>query len=280
MRTDFCVFILTHGRPDNVPTLKHIRLAGYTGRVILLLDNEDKSIQKYRGNFPDEEIVVFDKRKVSEEVECGDNFDDLRTVLYARNACFDVAERLGIEYFIELDDDYRTFFYRLGPSGPGVWKIRRTFDGLMTAMVEFLEVSGALSVAMAQGGDYLTEEVVEERGFNAARKAMNSFVCKTSRRFDFVSRLNDDVSTYLTLGARGKLFFTIMMPMLTQAKTQSEPGGLTEAYLDFGTYVKSFYSVMYAPSCTSVGSLGARIHHKINWNYAVPKILREDVKRG
>ena len=43
MRDDFCVFILTHGRPDRVITYKTLLNAGYTGRVYIVIDDEDKT---------------------------------------------------------------------------------------------------------------------------------------------------------------------------------------------------------------------------------------------
>ena len=49
---------------------------------------------------------------------------------------------------------------------------------------------------------------------------------------------------------------------------------MTELYLDAGTYVKSFYTVMYCPSCVVVSAMGTA-----HWRYAVPKILRESVKK-
>jgi hypothetical protein len=81
------------------------------------------------------------------------------------------------------------------------------------------------------------------------------------------------------------LFFTVMTPKVVQMTTQKNPGGLTEFYLDVGTYVKSFYSVMYAPSCVEISMMGDprggnyRIHHKINWHKTAPKILRETFKK-
>ena len=51
---------------------------------------------------------------------------------------------------------------------------------------------------------------------------------------------------------------------------------MSEMYQDQGTYVKSFYSVMYNPSSVKVGLMGAvnkRLHHKVNWNKSVPKII-------
>ena len=59
-------------------------------------------------------------------------------------------------------------------------------------------------------------------------------------------------------------------------------GGWTEFYLEMGTYVKSFYSVMYNPSCVKVAEMGdkhKRIHHKVIWNNAVPKIISNENDR-
>ncbi|EFI4081186.1 TPA: hypothetical protein J5F60_004390 [Escherichia coli] len=43
MRDDFCVFILTHGRPDKVLTYRTLRRAGYTGKIFIVVDDEDKT---------------------------------------------------------------------------------------------------------------------------------------------------------------------------------------------------------------------------------------------
>ena len=46
---------------------------------------------------------------------------------------------------------------------------------------------------------------------------------------------------------------------------------------------ESFYTVMYAPSCVQVGDMGRmnkRLHHKINWDNAVPKILSESYRKA
>ena len=44
----FCAFILSHGRPDKVYTYKALQASGYTGDIIILCDNEDKTIHQYR----------------------------------------------------------------------------------------------------------------------------------------------------------------------------------------------------------------------------------------
>ena len=70
--------------------------------------------------------------------------------------------------------------------------------------------------------------------------------------------------------------------MLNKAPTQAQEGGITELYLDFGTYVKSFYTVLTAPSCVTIRSMGQvhrRLHHHINWKSAIPQIIAEEFKK-
>ena len=114
------------------------------------------------------------------------------------------------------------------------------------------------------------------------RKAMNTFFCKTSHRFDFLGRINEDVNTYTYLGSKGERIFTYSHACINQMQTQSNSGGMTELYLDSGTYVKSFFSVMIMPSCVSIKSMGdkhKRLHHNVKWDCCVPKIINQRYKK-
>jgi hypothetical protein len=66
--------------------------------------------------------------------------------------------------------------------------------------------------------------------------------------------------------------------IIVQKQTQKQQHGLTDLYLKVGTYTKSFYSVIVAPSCVKIALMGdthERIHHQITWNNAVPKIINQ-----
>ena len=280
MRDDFCVLILTHGRPDNMVTLRTLERYAYKGPVYLVIDDEDARGDEYRERYG-EQVICFSKEEIAATIDEAGNFGDRRSILYARNACPEIARRLGFKYFIHLDDDYSEFKYRHGPWYVQVW---RTLGDLWSAMVDFLEgcPPEVLTVAMSQGGDFIggAPDTLRLR-----RKAMNSFICSVDRPFQFHGVMNEDVNTYVTLGRRGQMFFTAPQVQLDQAQTQGSAGGITELYLRFGTYAKSFYTVMHAPSCTKVGVLHdprgePRIHHSINWNRAVPLILREDQRKA
>jgi hypothetical protein len=284
-----CIFIISHGRPDKVITLKALRRSGYTGPLFIVCDNEDKTLEQYRAQFGASKVLVFDKLSYAGMIDNGDNFQNRRTTTHARNACFDFAEKLGFEYFLVLDDDYTEFKHNYNKRGAFKRSVIRRINLVFSAMFEFLESDERLmSVCFLQGGDLVGGESALKKGVFPfrKRKAMNSFFCKTSRRFWFFTRLNEDVNTYLSLGNRGGLFLSIPEIALNQMQTQATTGGMSEAYLASGTYVKSFYTVMIGPSYASVQWPRAnvtkqirRIHHKIAWNNAVPKIIDEAYRK-
>lgn len=281
MRDDFVVFILTHGRAENVHTYEALNRAGYTGHRILLIDNEDSQIDLYKQKYGDE-VYVFDKKKAAEHIDSMDLSDDRRCILYARNVCYEVARELGYTYFLELDDDYTNFRSRVVKGKNLTTVYIRNFDKLCDIILEFLETSGADTVAMSQIGDFIggkDSKVCKDR---LARKAMNSFFCKVDRPLSWFGRMNEDVSSYIVLGSRGKLFFTLADVSIDQLSTQSLTGGMSESYSDSGTYVKTFYTIMCAPSSVKVYTVGVthkRFHHVIDWNASVPKIISGSYKK-
>ena len=111
---------------------------------------------------------------------------------------------------------------------------------------------------------------------------MNSFICSTERPFKFIGAMNEDVNTYTTLGSRGLLFGTVPMINLVQKATQSQSGGISDMYLLYGTYCKSFTTVMMHPSAVKVSMMNTnnpRLHHSIKWINTVPVIIDQKYKK-
>lgn len=278
----FAVFILSHGRANNVITIKTLREIGYTGKIYIIIDNEDSQENEYKKIKDVEDIIVFNKQDEMKHTDTADNFKDHRLVVYARNKCHSIAKDLGLKYFLELDDDYTGFGIRYDNDGKLSRKKITKADALFDAFIDFLEKSNALTVAFAQGGDYIGGIGSKVWQDQLSRKAMNCFFCKTDRPFKFSGSTNEDVNAYITYGNKGKLMFTVADICMDQLQTQSNPGGLTDIYLDNGTYVKSFYSVIHQPQCVKISSMGnkfRRIHHKILWDKCTPKILNEKYKK-
>ena len=285
---DFCVFILTHGRPDRVLTYDSLKKAGYTGRLYIVIDDEDKTEQKYRERLGDQ-VLQFCKADLAKSTDEGDNFNHRKAIVYARNACWDLARQVGCRYFVQFDDDYTKFHLRFRIPKDGACeyltngRITSGFDNVIEALLDFYKQSNADSICMAQGGDYIGG--YESKTVSLKRKCMNSWFCDVTKPINFVGHMNEDVSAYVVDGRRGKLFLMVFQVMLTQLQTQATQGGMSDIYLASGTYVKSFYTVMAAPSCTKIGIMGDhrsphyRIHHQINWHATVPKILNDNCRK-
>jgi hypothetical protein len=281
---NIAVFILSHGRPDNVITYRTLRNQKYTGKIFIIVDDEDKTLSEYQSKYKDE-VIVFSKRDYEQKFDIMDNFDGNKVIVYARNACYDIARELGLDYFFEYEDDYTSFQYRHIDKKVLKGMQPKNLDDILNAMIDCLDETNVTTIAFCQGGDHMGGA----RSFNHVsykRKAMNTFVFKVNQNPAndtlFTGRMNDDVNTYLSQGKIGKLFFQIAEVNVVQLQTQSNAGGNTEAYKAYGTYVKSFYSVMAAPDCCKValmGSANRRFHHKINWKYAVPMLLDEKYRK-
>lgn len=282
MNKDFAIFILTHGRADNVITLDTLKKCGYTGKVFLVIDNEDKRADEYFERYGRKMVIQFDKKKYADECDECNNFDERRTITMARNASFDIAKQVGVKYFMQLDDDYAKFEYRFADKQNTKLLVRRVGDlnTVIKLHLAFYKKTTFKSIAFAQGGDFIGG--VDGDYLLAKRKCMNSFLCSTDRPFKFVGAMNEDVNTYTTLGSRGDLFLTVPLVSLTQKPTQQQAGGISDMYLKYGTYCKAFTTVMNMPSSVKVVMMNTsnpRLHHKINWKNTVPKIISEELRK-
>lgn len=281
-KDELVVFILTHGRPDRVYTERTLRRCGYTRRIVYVVDDEDAALPEYRKRYG-KDVVVFSKAKIAKTFDEGDLAPDRRSIVYARNASFGIARALGIKYFIQLDDDYTNFGYRFDSERKYNYGTIYNLDRVFDLLLAFYKSIPAKAIAVAQGGDFIGgskspfAEIIK-----LYRKCMNSFICSTERPFVFLGRINEDVNTYVRLGSVGELFFTIPNMKLDQVQTQTNAGGMAELYRDSGTYQKSFFSVMYNPSCVKIMTMNSkfkRLHHGIHWEAAVPRIVNEKYKK-
>jgi hypothetical protein len=285
MRDDFCVFIISYDRADNVPTIETLERHGYTGDWYIVVDHQD-DIEPYESHHGEENVIHLDKDDALPELDRGDNFNHRNCNVYARQQMWDLADELGYEYFLVLDDDYTTFEFRFGGNYEyGLRDRVEDLDRILNASIKYLDNAGLDTLCTAQGGDWIggiNAGIAHDGNVGTKRKAMNSFLCKTDRPFDFRGTINEDVNTYVRAAQLGKIFLTYNIVSLEQERTQQNKGGLTDIYRTEGTYVKSFYTILYSPSSVSLTKMGAeaddRIHHRVDWRKSVPKIIPESTK--
>lgn len=282
-KNDFVVIILCHCRPHDTTTVDTLRKFGYTGDIILLLDDEDPTLYEYYVEFPDLTIEVFSKDELLLRTDVMNSNVNKSCGVYARNMCFEVAEKYGYKYLCEMDDDYIGLIHRF-IGGDKLYRIAPiNMDDVFSAYIEFLESSKDIeAVAFAEPGDFVggIGSNLNARGF--LRKCMGSWIFRTSATTRFLGLCNDDVNAYSVNGMRGKLFYTFPFFMIDTPATQSVDGGMTEVYKGMGTYTKTFYTIVCCPSFVSADMFGDkhyRIHHRFKWNNAVPKLISSRYKK-
>ena len=59
---NFAIFILSHGRANNVITLNTLKKCNYTGKKYIICDNEDEQIKLYK-KLEVDDVIVFDKEE-------------------------------------------------------------------------------------------------------------------------------------------------------------------------------------------------------------------------
>lgn len=281
MNKNRAVFIISYKRADNIKTLDFMEKVNYQGQVFIVVDDKDPQLDEYKKRYKDK-LCIFSKAETVFD-KC-DNFSNTNSSCFVRNAIFKIAEGLGVKSFLVLDDDYSQIHFRR-PRGSvlGVsYMSEGDLDYCLDACFEYIENTPRVDCfALAQSGDFIggAEGYYKISG---KRKIMNAFFFRTDNPISFPGKMNEDVNCYLYYGSRGRLFFTTTAMSVQQELTQAASGGMTDIYRNNGTYIKSFYSVIVAPNAVKIGTIGVhnpRIHHKINWNNAVPKLIREEYKK-
>lgn len=278
---NFAVFILSYKRANNIITYKTLRNQNYTGDIYIVIDNTDPEQEIYKQIYGDK-VIVFDKQEVAKKVDTIDNFKKMNAVVYARNKVWDIAKDLELDYFLVLDDDYNVVATRYIKDNLFKQKAIPNLDKLFEITLDYFIESGAKALAYGQNGDFIGGAGSYLWRQKILRKMMNSFFFKTSEPIKFKGSTNEDVNAYVYFGNKGDLFITIRDVAINQAQTQKQEGGLTDIYLEQGTYIKSLYSVIVHPAGVKINRMGdsyKRIHHNVIWEHTVPKILNQKYKK-
>lgn len=277
MGKDFAVFILSHGRAEQIMTVDMLKKQHYTGDWYVVIDDEDEQESIYRQKFGSH-ILQFNKKREAEKTDTGDLDDDRRVGVFARNAIQDMAKEMGYKYHLQLDDDFRELEFRT-PKGDknklAAYRIKN-LDKLFAVLVDFMDNTSVAWISFALSSDYLGG--MDNRRWQAGLfpKTMGSFLMRADQIVKFRMRMNDDITTCISSWHQGILNYSIMQIMVQTPVTQEMGGGMTDIYVDNGTYRKSFYSVMCCPSFVTIAKQGRiffRPHHNISWNNCVPKVL-------
>lgn len=270
MREDFAVFIISHERADRVETYDMLRDAGYTGKIYVVVDDEDVEFNQYKRRFGDY-LLKYSKMVYRDITEVCTKVNGCAT--YARNAVEDIAKLLNLKAFMVADDDLLRLRYRYDDNGIlRSLAIKSNLDAIIDAYLEFILDNGVACVSFGTANIYMKgikPEVVSNN-----RIPFNCFIRNAEFRWTWKADIYEDAVTSILESWNGDFAMQLpfvqcdMCPMDAGAK-----GGMTGIYTSISNYEKNFPVLIYAPSCVRLG-IGKRsfIYSTITKN-AFPKLV-------
>lgn len=276
---NYAVFILSNNRAKTIRTQETLLKNGYSGKWFVVVDNLDKQKELYIKKFGESKVFVFDKEKEAESVDSMTNNGKLNSVVFARNAVYDLAESKGYKYFIVLDDDITRILVRY----PDVYGNRllskeiTNFDFLFNFLVNFAAKTKAYSISVGMEGDFIGG--VGGNWMKHKRRSFQFYVLDTENRMEFKGLANEDINASLLTGVKGGLVFTFSQAQLMTEGTLKE-GGMTDFYgEDEMKYIQHFYTIMVAPSCNKIRMKLDGATLITSWRKAVPLIVSSKWKK-
>lgn len=273
MRDDFAVFILTHGRASSQKTLRTIQKCGYTGKIYLIVDDEDEQQDEYIRLYGDK-VKRFSKRKIENRFDTMTNRKEYRAVVYARNAAYQIANNLGIRWIFMCDDDITSFRYRIlrGNKLKGV--TIQDIDSLFELMAGIMEAGRLAIFGFSQAGAFIG-------GANQMylsghqRKIAQAFMLDASNPIEFRGMFFEDLVVALDAGVQGRVAMSTMFVSIQSPQMRSNNGGMQDLYKENSTYTHCFYTVMAYPNVAKIAEKDGEFSLRLNHSAFAPLILNE-----
>lgn len=280
---DTYLFIPSYHRPNNLKTVRMFQKLGWDmSHIVVFIDNEtddkdqyEKSCRKYGCK-----LNVFDMREARTRYDYVHKPSKaLRSAGQARNMMQDYAKANGIDFYVVQDDDSNSMqirfplFNRKGKNIADGECVGRIFD-----MVEdFMRKRHIGVFALPQTGDFIGGV----KPYTYMRKVMNT----TFYLIPYIYRgergvQDDDTSMFCGILNNGLFTGSTGCGLsLLQTMSATQKGGLTDLYNECKLLNKALVTPIQYPSAIKAEKQklnGNRLHHKINYRYLSPVIIKSD----
>ena len=279
MRNDFACIVISHGRPE-CSTVKVLRECGYTGKIYIVVDDEDKTLPDYIERYG-ADVHVFHKE---ESFDTGDLGGSKGVATYARNECRKVAQKNNVMYYFMLDDDLKSISYRYNDNGHLRGIKARELDRLFDGMCEYFDEAPVQCIGFGNAVDYIGGVPTFEKG-NTSRTVMNGYFLRTRNAFDWDGRYSEDSITDVLQSRKGQAWFRFIPVMNVfdvwlPKKSKEYTGGCISAYKSEGSFKLRFYATMFCPDYIKIKESGEGYDWSVASENAYPKILSGRYKKG
>lgn len=275
------VFICTHGRPDKQITLDVLRKAGYTGKIYLVVDDEDITVDRLHENYPDVEILMFHKQHYVDTVDKGTNEDQRKCILYAKCFCEDKAIELCLDAFAMADDDMPSFRYRYIEDGTlKSQRIHSTFDGIVKSYVEFMLSGDLTAVGFGFAQFYFTGVEAFSAKNTEKYRIPYTFVFRNPKyRVNWMSWFGEDIVTAVYHNKIGHKMLAVPYVQQDIVSIGQEDGGMKDVYDKNSSIRLAMQNTMYLPVELRPYQYKGRFMASIKREHAFPKLISSSFKK-
>jgi len=273
------VFIPSYHRADNLKTVRYLEKIGYDmQKVYVFIDDEADDREAYKEVTARYgcHLVVFDMTEARKRYDYVHRASvSRRSAGQARNMFQDFAKKVGIRFYLVMDDDTNDFQFRV----KGIWcknaegqTVIRGFERVQ----EFMERHHIGLFGRSQTGDYYGGNIVLNIWL---RKVMNTTFYDTRFVYRGERGVQDDDTSMFTGMLNDGLFTGTIADGIVLQQTQSATakGGLTDLYNECKLYNKAMVTPLQFPSAIHAERQalnGNRLHHRIEYRYLAPKLMK------
>lgn len=264
---DYAVFIISHGRPECRTYNKY--LGGENCYIVC--DDEDETLPEYQRRYGDK-VIVYHRDEYIQKTDWQFNQVKRNHSVYPRNACYDLAKKIGRRYFFVVDDDMKVA-PAIRSISEGELKSYRPKDlyKVLGAYVEFMRGTDIAIVGVGGSGDFIGgAAAITQRPI--AYTLQNFYLCDVARPVEFKSLWVDDYTASVLGWMQGKM--TIVPKMVMAVFSVGENS--TADYVNDYSY--NFAPVVLAPASIRLYRKHGKFENWLQSNY-FPVIIDERWKK-
>lgn len=276
------IFIPSYHRPTNLMTCHYFQRMGYDmSKLTVFIDNETDDIAEYRKACEEYgcNLFVFDMSEARRRYDYVHRpAKSRRSAGQARNMFHDYAKSHGIDFFCVIDDD--TSNYQVRVMGYDNYRRTATLEDLLWMFEETEQYMRQRHIgvfAWSQTGDFFNPCNINWY----RKKVMNTtfylhpYIYRGERGYG-----DDDTSQFVGILNQGLFTGSYGVGcVLLQVQSATQAGGLTDLYNETKLLSKAILCpIQYPTGVHGERQImnGNRLHHKIDYRYLMPKVLKGD----
>ena len=272
------IFILSNGRPDKVKTYDYLK-ESFSGDVYILCDDQDETLPAYKDKFGSK-VIVFNKDEWVKKSDPMDNFNSKKSVLYARNAVFEIAAAMGYRYLVMADDDIKDLQFRYEQDGKLLAKPVSNLDKVVGYIVQLMNDTAISYFSFGTDKNFIGG--VQNKNFQkkVIDKVYNFIICKSGQQHSYKGIMNEDeIHNVISLSTGVLLKSLTAIQIVMEPVGKGETGGNSETYKENGyySYTRNFYPIIACPFLELKPNSKGFIFGA-DRNLYTPKILAEELK--